>query len=147
MPILAYPDGNDVIYYLPDGSSFKLIGGTRAWRNTNPGAIRDTALASSLGAIGATDGFAAFPSEEIGIEALKKMLQSASYSPLSIKEALTLHTLLTGTALTEYQNKIYELTQLPLDKQINTLNQIEVDSLVQAIVKTTRWVSGVKQDM
>ncbi|WP_342164065.1 phage tail tape measure protein [Methylobacterium sp. SD21] len=65
-------------------------GGSRAWRNRNPGNIKFGQFAQSQGATGADDkGFAVFPSYEAGIKAQENLLfNSKSYSGLTIAEAI-----------------------------------------------------------
>lgn len=64
-------------------------GGTRAWRNANPGNIIDGATARGFGAIGRDDlGFAIFPDDATGWAALLGLLRTAKYQALSIRDAI-----------------------------------------------------------
>ena len=49
-------------------------GGTLAWRTNNPGLLPFNAITRGLGAIGAVDGVAVFPTEDRGQSAMQKLL-------------------------------------------------------------------------
>lgn len=62
---------------------------TRADRNKNPGNIRFGDWAKAHGAVKADkDGFAIFDDKEVGLLAMKSLLQSKGYSKLSVKDAI-----------------------------------------------------------
>lgn len=65
-------------------------GGSRAWRNNNPGNMKYGAFAASQGATGKDDkGFAVFPSYEAGRKAQENLLfNSPAYRGLTIAEAI-----------------------------------------------------------
>ncbi len=87
-PVSARADGNDVIIEYSDGSIEVRSGGTRAWRNNNPGNITSTDFAERRGSLGEAGGFAVFPSESIGRRALVDLLRTDKYQGLSINEAI-----------------------------------------------------------
>ncbi|MBY6239793.1 hypothetical protein [Methylosinus sp. Sm6] len=66
------------------------FGGSRSWRNNNPGNLRHGAFAAAHGATGADEkGFAVFPDEATGRSAQRALLfDSPQYAGLSIREAL-----------------------------------------------------------
>ncbi len=68
--------GNSVVYYDEDENISIWTGGTRAWRNNNPGNIRPSQFSYKNGAIGSAGGFAIFPTYQgpasIGISAERK---------------------------------------------------------------------------
>jgi len=66
--------------FLPDQTR---IGGTRAWRNNNPGNIRFTRYWKRWGALGrekARGGFAIFPNEQAGHDALEKYIVTYGFN-------------------------------------------------------------------
>ena len=146
LPIVAYPDNEDVVYLMADGSGFRLIAGTRAWRNTNPVAIKDSNLAHYLGAIGVAEKLAVFPSEEIGMDALKQLMQAEQVAALTIRDMLIQHIGWPEENQDAYHTKLQELTQIPLDKQMSTLGAVEIDALARAIAAITEWETGIKQE-
>jgi len=79
------PDGQH--YVLFDG--FINVGGTRNWRNNNPGNIEAGKFATAHGAIGSDGRFAIFPDLDTGRRALAALLTCGSYINLSIVQAMT----------------------------------------------------------
>jgi hypothetical protein len=64
-------------------------GGTRSWRNANPGNLVDGDYARSAGAVGRDDkGFAIFPDDQTGWSALLGLLRTAKYQALSVRDAI-----------------------------------------------------------
>jgi len=78
------PDGQH--YVLFDG--FINIGGTRNWRNNNPGNMEAGDFANAHGAIGSDGRFAIFPDMATGVKALSTLLVSGSYRNLSMQQAM-----------------------------------------------------------
>jgi hypothetical protein len=60
--------------------------GTRSYRNNNPGNIEYGPFARSAGAIGSDGRFAIFPSEEVGLQAIEKLLQTKGYRGKTIDQ-------------------------------------------------------------
>ena len=58
--------GNSVIFYDQDENLLIRSGGTRTWRNNNPGNIRASRFSYKHGAIGSAGGFAVFPTYQAG---------------------------------------------------------------------------------
>nr|DAJ30625.1 MAG TPA: virion protein [Caudoviricetes sp.] len=58
--------GNVRTYTMQGGGSFRKVGGSRSWRNNNPGNMEYGAFAKAHGAIGTDGRFAIFPTEEAG---------------------------------------------------------------------------------
>jgi predicted nucleic acid-binding Zn-ribbon protein len=77
--------------YETESGTETRTGGTRAWRNNNPGNLRYGPFAIKHGAIGADkDGFAMFASMELGEAAKKDLLfKTASYKNLSLSGAIS----------------------------------------------------------
>lgn len=64
-------------------------GGSRSWRNNNPGNIEFGPFAKSMGAIGSDGRFAKFPSYEAGRKAQEKLLfESKGYKDLTLSGAI-----------------------------------------------------------
>jgi hypothetical protein len=64
------------------------VGGTRNWRNNNPGNIEAGGFANAHGAVGSDGRFAIFPDMPTGQKALSILLTSASYITLTIEQAM-----------------------------------------------------------
>ena len=77
-----------VLYIDAEGREVLRQGGSRSWRNNNPGNIRKGSFADNSGAIGDDGAFAVFPDEKTGFAAVVGLLRSQAYTNLSLKDAL-----------------------------------------------------------
>lgn len=68
------PDANTVCIHQRNGAVDTRSGGMLAWRTNNPGLLPFNPVTRSLGAIGAVNGVAVFPSEDSGRSALMRLL-------------------------------------------------------------------------
>lgn len=66
--------GNVRTYTTQGGGSFRKMGGSRSWRNNNPGNMEYGTFAKSHGAIGTDGRFAIFPTEEAGRRAKEALI-------------------------------------------------------------------------
>ena len=66
--------GNVRTYTTQGGGSFRKVGGSRSWRNNNPGNMEYGAFAKAHGAIGTDGRFAIFPTEEAGWRAKEALI-------------------------------------------------------------------------
>lgn len=72
-----------------EGSPDQKTGGSRSWRNNNPGNIEYGDFAKRMGAIGSDGRFAKFASYEAGRKAQESLLfESASYRDLTLGQAI-----------------------------------------------------------
>lgn len=63
-------------------------GGTRSWRNNNPGNIEYGPFARAHGAIGTDGRFAIFPDEATGTAAQAALLDTPSYNSMTLAKAI-----------------------------------------------------------
>lgn len=70
--------GKSVIYTDSDGKQWKFEGGTRPWRNQNPGNLVPGKITKRNGAIGSAGGIAVFPDYYAGHKALLDSLKNVS---------------------------------------------------------------------
>ena len=77
-----------VVYTADDGRRLVREGGSRSWRNNNPGNMRYTGFSRDKGAIGTAAKFAVFPSVETGRAALSLLLRGSKYLNLLITKAI-----------------------------------------------------------
>lgn len=77
-----------IVYYREDGSSAVYIGGSRNWRNNNPGNIGygNGKLVTKLGAIGKAGGFAVFPDYETGRKAIFSVLKKDDFQGRTVSK-------------------------------------------------------------
>ena len=87
--VVAWKSGNkEITYRDQSGKTLFKRGGSRSWRNNNPGNIIDGPFAEDHGAIGDDTKMAVFPDESVGREAVKALLTGKKYRNLSIRDAM-----------------------------------------------------------
>ena len=140
---ISWQGGSWVKYTAEDGSGFVRTGGSRTWRNMNPGAIRPGKICDQYGACGSAGGFAVFPSEEHGMNALRGLLKSDKYANLTIAAAVYKYAPPSDHNNTKsYQQKLSKMTGLNLSKKLYQLTPEELDRVVNAIKIIEGWKSG-----
>ena len=80
--------GRIVTYIDKDGYAEARSGGSRSWRNNNPGNLQYTPFSLRHGAIGSDGTFAIFPDETTGQKAREALLSGESYADKPIIEAI-----------------------------------------------------------
>ena len=141
-PSHARASSNDVIYTNADGTQYRKTGGTRAWRNNNPGNIRYSEFARRVGAIGEAGGFAVFPDEETGMRAIGQLLRSDSYNRLTVAGAISRYAPPSENNTAAYHRRIQELTGLSINRRMSELNDAELARVVGAIRQIEGWQVG-----
>lgn len=134
-----------VKYVLPDGSGFTRKNGSRTWRNMNPGAIRYGEFSRQYGACGKAGGFAVFPTEEHGMNALKALLTSPKYINLTVAKAIYKWAPPSDNNNTKlYQIHVQKITGIPLNKKLSQLTPAEIDRVATAIKTIEGWKAGIQ---
>lgn len=139
--------GRDVIYVFDNGKKVKRSGGTRAWRNQNPGNLRYTQLSRNNGAIGKAGGFAVFPSVEKGRAALAELLRSDSYRNLTIGRAIFVYAPPHENNTDLYKKQIQKMTGLNINIKISDLTPKQMESVIDAICVLEGWKTGRETQM
>lgn len=140
--IMAIAQKYDVVYTRADGNQFRRSGGTRAWRNNNPGCLRYSVFTASLGAIGEAGGFAVFPDEETGMKAISALLTSDKYRNLTISQAISKYAPPHENDTAEYNASLHRMTGLPITKKLSDLNDEQIMHVVKAIRIVEGWRPG-----
>jgi len=143
---ISWNGGKWVKYTSDDGSGFIRKGGSRTWRNMNPGAIRHGTFSKQYGACGTAGGFAVFPAEEYGMNALRALLQSDKYANLTIAAAIYKYAPPSDNNNTRaYQQNLSRMTGLKLNKKLCQLTSAELDRVAYAIKEIEGWKSGKEE--
>lgn len=138
----ATASGYDVIVVAPDGKKYKRSGGTRAWRNNNPGNIRPGKFSRSVGGIGSAGGFAVFPDEQTGMLAIKKLLLTNNYKNLTVAGAISRWAPPSENNTAGYQRQVARLTGLSISRKISELSSEELTRVANAIRHVEGWRPG-----
>ena len=139
--VRAEADGLNVKYYREDGSGVTRSGGSRAWRNNNPGNIR-----SATNEIGSAGGFAVFADYDTGFNAIITLLSSPRYSNLSIFDAISRYAPPNENDTANYQNLIAEWTGLDTSRLISDLSASELEAVANAIQRMEGYTVGTETE-
>jgi len=143
---ISWQGGKWVKYTSDDGSGFIRTGGSRTWRNMNPGAIRHGDFSKQYGACGSAGGFAVFPTEEYGMNALRALLRSDKYANLTIAAAVRKYAPSSdNNNPRSYQQKLSKMTGLSPNKKLGQLTSEELDRVAFAIKEIEGWISGERE--
>jgi len=142
IPVSARADGDDVIIKYSDGSVDRRSGGTRAWRNNNPGNIRDTDFAEHRGSLGEAGGFAVFASESSGRQAIVDLLATDAYQSLTINEAINRYAPPVENDTQNYQMQIEKFTGFDGTVRLDSLNRQQLTGVANAIGRVEGYRVG-----
>ncbi|RZM71264.1 hypothetical protein C3B51_22740 [Pseudoalteromonas rubra] len=145
-PVSAEADGYDVVMEYGDGSKVVRSGGSRAWRNNNPGNLRNTRFSINRGSIGEAGGFAVFPTDEAGRAALVDLLNTRTYQRLTINEAINRYAPSIENNTRNYQTLIQRFTGLSGQTQMSTLSSTQINGVANAIGRVEGWTVGNVSD-
>lgn len=141
-PRQAQAMGKDVVYTNADGSRHKRTGGSRAWRNLNPGNIRYGDFARRMGAIGTAGGFAVFAEENDGMRAITELLKSDSYNRLTVAGAISRYAPPFENDTAAYHRQIEKLTGLSINMRMSDLSDAQLARVAGAIRQIEGWTPG-----
>lgn len=141
-PISVRADGNNVVVGYSDRSVEVRSGETRAWRNNNPGNIRNTDFAKRRGSLGKAGGFAVFPNEATGRQAVVDLLSTDTYQSLTINGAINRYAPSIENSTRNYQTLIQNFTGLDGGTILNTLNTQQLNGAANAIGRVEGWRVG-----
>ncbi|MFK3739098.1 hypothetical protein [Massilia sp. TN1-12] len=133
-------ENNSVIYVDADGSEFLHSGGTRAWRNNNPGNL--IASEKSGLSIGKGGRFAAFANHEDGVKALKYSL-THFYSNRKLDEVFKKYAPASDRNDPDHYLKLVkDFSGLDSSRTIGSLNENELTKFAAAIQRVEGWKAG-----
>jgi hypothetical protein len=118
------------------------VGGSRAWRNNNPGNIVAGAFAKAHGAIGSDGHFAIFPDEATGHAALTSLLKGEGYAHLTVAEAMAKYAPPSENDTKAYAAAVEKATGLGAGEKMGSLSDAQVESFAAAIKQHEGWKVG-----
>lgn len=134
-----------VVYIDADGRDVIREGGSRSWRNCNPGNVRRGDFALSNGAIGDDNAFAIFPDEANGFNAIVALLTSPSYRSLSLHDAIFKYAPPTENDSAAYVKAITTGTGIAADAVLAALPIARVRAICTVIKQFEGWKVGVER--
>jgi len=136
-------DSGGILYETAAGTRAAKLGGTRAWRNNNPGNIRAGRFASRHGAIGEAAGFAVFPDEATGRRALEAILRTSEYQQLTVGGAIGRYAPSNENDTEQYVRSVEEITGISRSKSMDQLTPEQRGRMVDAIQRIEGWQQGM----
>ena len=135
----------EVIYTDTSGIEFIFSGGSRSWRNNNPGNLRPGKISRDNGAIGEAGKFAVFSGYAEGKLALINCLKKL-YWNMNISEMIRKYAPSCENDCYSYENFLKDETGVGIqgkkDKKIRDFNEEEFFLLVKGIEKMEGWKVG-----
>lgn len=130
-------ENRSVIYQAADGAEFLYSGGSRAWRNGNPGNLR--AADTSIGNAG---GFAVFADLDSGMAALKSLLKR-KYAGMKLDAVFSVYAPSTDNNDPDhYAKQVKKWTGLDSNKTVGELSDAELEKYMAAIKRAEGWIPG-----
>jgi uncharacterized protein (TIGR02594 family) len=139
---------NRVVYEADDGTEVVRIGGTRSWRNKNPGNIEGkSGFARKVGAISNDGRFAIFPDEDTGFVAIKKLLSAPDgpYSNLTLAGAINKYAPPDENDTAAYLKSVSAQANVSTVTLISALNDFQLGAVATAIKKIEGWRPGKEE--
>ena len=134
---------SDVLYIMSTGDTICRTGGTRAWRNNNPGNIRPGRFTDSAGSIGRAGGFAAFPDEQTGMDAIILLLKTPRYQAKTLAQAISAWAPPSdGNNTSSYQQQVSNETGVALSTPLHSLNDSQLWQVARIIRRIEGWTTG-----
>ncbi len=141
--VSARKSANKQITYIDaEGREVLRIGGSRSWRNFNPGNIRMGSFAEMSGSIGDDGAFAIFPDEPTGRDAIVGLLQSNSYRNLSLKDAIFRYAPPVENDSAAYVAFIESETGIDRAKILKDLPVAQIRTIAKFIKQVEGWTPG-----
>lgn len=131
-----------VVYQSEDGSETIREGGSRSWRNNNPGNIEDGRFTQRCGSIGTDGRFAIFPDEELGLRCISRLLLTPSYKKLTLKRAILRYAPSNENDAEAYAQDVSDRTGIGLDQIVGELSDDQRDRIAAAIQIHEGWRAG-----
>ena len=136
-------NGKKLTFLRNDSIIFVRENGTLPWRNNNPGALKYGNFAKKYGAIGKGNrNFAVFPTKEMGLRALKALLQTDFYKKLTVGGAIEVFAPRHENNTDRYKRRIKGLTGVSLSKRLRDLSDSEFERVISAIITLEGSVVG-----
>lgn len=130
-------EGRYVVY----GDDSVNVGGTRSWRNNNPGNLEYGPFARRHGAIGTDGRFAIFPDEATGTAARRALLLGR-YGDSTVPDMVPRYAPPHENNVGAYTRAITDQVGVPRDVPINQLSDGQLDSLMTAMRQHEGWRAG-----
>lgn len=137
--------GTTRMYVGNDGNIYEFSGGSRAWRNNNPGNLEYGKFTRVNGAIGTDGRFAIFPDTATGFNAMAGLLSTNAYQKLTIAGAINRYAPPNENNVENYLKSIERQTGFPRSTLMHNLSKDNLLKLAKAMTKHEGNISGKKR--
>ena len=139
---ITHMEGKTVVIEYPDGTMERREGGSRAWRNHNPGNLVYGPTAKALGAIGSDGSLAIFPDDETGYKAMEETIKT-KYKDCTINRMIEIRSpKKDGNDPVQIQADVHRLTGIDMNKKTDDLTPAEIAQICRAFTITEGWKEG-----
>lgn len=129
------------------GELMQHTGGSRSWRNNNPGNIRATA-GLLYGANGVRDGFLVFPDVQTGLNAISRLFRGDNYNSLTLAQAMQRYAPSADhNNPHRYAQHISKATGIPVSKKIKDLSDADLRRVALSIRTFEGWDVGTERKL
>lgn len=118
------------------------FGGSRAWRNNNPGNLEYGEFAKEYGAIGTDGRFAIFPDRETGDAAKIALLKGSKYKDLTISKAIAKYAPQFENDTAKYAKTIASAAGVPVSTVLSSMTDEQFKKMVDEMTKFEGWKEG-----
>ncbi|MGX9965921.1 hypothetical protein ACVFYP_21525 [Roseomonas sp. F4] len=144
--VAARRSGPAMVTYIDErGREVTREGGSRSWRNNNPGNIIKGSFTLSAGAIGDDGAFAIFPDAQTGREAIVTLLRSASYRGLSLRDGIFRYAPPSENDSGKYVAFVVAETGIAETEVLGSLPGAKLRAIAQAIQTMEGWKVGAER--
>jgi hypothetical protein len=134
------------VIYIDGKYRWVKTGGSRSWRNNNPGNLVSGRHTRNNGSIGRIEGFAVFPSEEVGAKARVNLLKGWLYRNKTISEMVdTYAPAKHGNNPERYKRQIKQFSGLDRERKMNSLTDKEFQALIVAMKRIEGFKIGTEE--
>ncbi len=137
--VSAWGEGSRTIIAYDDGSQQVRIADTRAWRNNNPGNLRQTGFSQRQGSLGAAGGFAVFPDSRAGADALVQLLNTDTYQGLTVNQAIDRFAPAFENNTAGYQSVVRNGLGVSGNVAMSSLTSAQIQDLAWVIAGVEGW--------
>lgn len=135
--------GSSVIIFYSDDTEEVRSGGTRSWRNHNPGNIIAGNHANNNGAIGGAGGIAVFPVEATGKAALLALLRRSDWQAKTLDTAIQDYAPpQDGNPTAAYQKFARNKLGKSGTEKLSSFSSGEISNLANTIIQFEGWQVG-----
>lgn len=135
-------EGDSVVYEMEDGRRQVRRGGTRAWRNLNPGNIRYVKANAWKGQVGEAGGFCVFEDEMWGRRAARMILARYAAKGLTLGQAIARYAPASENDVEAYVKAVQAAARVGAAIRLESLDRDAWDRVMEGIFRHEGWRCG-----